>query len=72
MTPEVLNLIYLIHNALLKEEGQNKIAFTTVYFTRFTYVDDCLKNAYYSCIQKQRHVSNMLRFYFYCKGFLFM
>ena len=44
MTQEVLNLIYLIHNyALLKEEGWNKIAFTTVHCTRFTYVDDCLK-----------------------------
>ena len=43
MTPEVMNSIYLIHNALLKEEGQNKIAFTTVHCSRCTYVNECLK-----------------------------
>ena len=42
MTLEVLNLIYLIHRAPFKEDGLNKIAFTTVYCTRFTYVDNCL------------------------------
>ena len=42
MTLEVLNLIYLIHRVLFKEEGSNKIAFKTVYCTRFTYVDNCL------------------------------
>ena len=37
MALEVLNLIYLIYKAPLKEEGQNKIiAFTTVYCSRFT------------------------------------
>ena len=30
MTLEVLNLIYLIHKASFKEEGLNKVAFTTV------------------------------------------
>ena len=43
MTLEVLNMIYLIHKAPLKEEGLSEIAFTTVYCTRFTYVDNCLK-----------------------------
>ena len=59
-------MIYLIHKAPLKEEGLSEIAFTTVYCTRFTYVDNCLKN---SCIQKQRHVDIMLLLYFYCMGF---
>ena len=44
MTLEVLNLIYLIHKAPFQEEGWNKIVFTTVYYTRFTYADNCLKN----------------------------
>ena len=43
MTLEVLNLIYLIHKAPFKEEAQNKIAFTTAYCTRVTYVDNYLK-----------------------------
>ena len=30
MTLEVVNLIYLIHKASFKEEGLNKVAFTTV------------------------------------------
>ena len=43
MNLEVLNLIYLLHKASFKEEGLNKISFTTVYCTRFTYVDNCTK-----------------------------
>ena len=43
MTLEVINLIYLIHKAPFKQEGWNKIAFTTVYCTWFRYVDNCLK-----------------------------
>ena len=75
MTLEELNLIYLIHKVPLttfKDEGKNGIAFATVHYTQFTFVDSCLKNTYYSCIQKHRHVGNMLLLLFYCKGFLFM
>ena len=36
------------------------------------YVDNCLKNTYYSFLQTQRRVGNMLLLYFYCKRFLFM
>ena len=41
----------------------------TIYCTRLTYVDNYLKNTYYSCIQKYRQYAFAL---FYCKGFLFM
>ena len=41
----------------------------TVYCTRFTYVDNCLKNTYYSCIQKYRLLGNMLLLYFIERGF---
>ena len=60
MTLEVMNLIYLIHKATFKEESLNKTAFTTVYFTWFSYVEYCLKNTYYSCSQKRRHVGDVL------------
>ena len=43
MNLEVLNLISLIPKAPSKEEGYNKIVFMTVYCTRFTPVDNCLK-----------------------------
>ena len=44
MNLEVLNLIYLIQEASIKEEGWNNISFTTVYCTRFTeyYVGNCI------------------------------
>ena len=67
MTLEVL--IYLIHKAPLNEEGENKIAFMSVYCTRFTYVDNCLKNIYYSCIQKHTDIGNVLLFHFIVGGF---
>ena len=41
----------------------------TIYCTRFTYVDNYLENTYYSCIQKHRHVDNMLLLYFTVRGF---
>ena len=72
MTLEVLNLIWLIHKVAFKEEVLNKIAFTTENCTRFTYVDNCLKNTLYSCIQKHRRVGNMLLLYFCSKGLPFM
>ena len=59
MTLEVL--IYLIHKAPLNEEGENKIA--------FTYVDNCLKNIYYSCIQKHTDIGNVLLLHFIVGGF---
>ena len=40
-----------------------------IYCTRFTYVDNCLKNTYYSCIQKHRHVGNILLLNFTVRGF---
>ena len=40
----------------------------TIYCTRLTYVDNYLKNTYYSCIQKHRHVYNMLLLYFIVRG----
>ena len=42
MTLKVLNLIYWIHKAPLQEEALNKIAFTTVYCTHFTYEGNIL------------------------------
>ena len=46
-----------------------KIAFMTVYCTQFAYVDNYLKNTYYSC--QFRSIGNMLLLYFF-QGFLFM
>ena len=43
----------------------------TVYCTRVSYVDNCSKNSWYSCIQKHIHEGNMILLYCYCKGFLF-
>ena len=69
MTLEVLTLINLIHKAPFKEEGWNKIAFATVDCTRFKYIENCLKNTYYSGIQTHTHVGNMLPLYFIVTGF---
>ena len=41
----------------------------TVYSSRFTYVDNYLKNTYYYCIQKHRHVGNVLLLCFILRGF---
>ena len=41
----------------------------TIYCTRLTYVDNYLKNTYYSCIQKHRHAGNILLLYFIVRGF---
>ena len=41
----------------------------TVYSTQFTYVDNYLKYTYYYCIQKHRHVGNVLLLCFIVRGF---
>ena len=43
----------------------------TIYCTRLTYVDNYLKNTYYSCIQKHKTCIQYASALFYCKGFLF-
>ena len=73
MTLEVLNLIcYTRHPWRRKVRIKWLLLRPYIAPSLHNYVDNCLKNTYYSFLQKQRHVGNMLLLYFYCRGFLFV
>ena len=41
-----------------------KISYTAVYCTQFKWGNNCIYNSYRSCIQKHKHIDNMLLLHF--------
>ena len=54
---------WCMHN-LKDERLLGKISYTVVYGTQFTWGNNCIYNYYRSCIQKHKHIGNMLLLYF--------
>ena len=54
---------WCMHN-LKNERLLGKSSYTVVYGTQFTWGNNCIYNYYRSCIQKHKHIGNMLLLYF--------